>query len=109
VRPKSYYAHVHAAADKIEPRLAKAIAKAIAKIRDGMNVNAVASQLHQAAIRKMHGEPTAKEAKAAAAAVVSPAALEAAFAPVVDILRDTILRGHRVGVQTAKQSQKAAA
>jgi hypothetical protein len=85
-------AHVHVAADKIEPRLARAIVKAVEQIRSGVSINMLAALLH------------VRDIKGAVAHTVPAGAVRAAFAPVGAIMRDARTHGRKVGKTIAMKA-----
>lgn len=83
-RPKADYAAQHAAADSIQPRLARAVQRAVAKLREGISINDLAMALH------------AKNVKAATA-LLTDSSMRDALGPARTIVRDAFFRGGRVG------------
>ena len=94
MRPRADYADMHAAADRLEPRLARAFARAVERIRAGVSINDLAMAI------------AAKDAKRAQA-IVSRAAIKDALGPAGAIVSDAVLKGGRVGAGAVNRARRA--
>jgi hypothetical protein len=90
VRPSSQRA-VHAAADAIEPRMARAVARSLAKVREGISINDLAMAL------------ASKDARRALA-LVSATAVRDALAPAGTIARDAVIKGGKLGAEQVRKA-----
>jgi hypothetical protein len=75
---------LHAAADTIEPRMTRAFERAMVRARDRVSINDLALTLQ------------AQDARGALA-LIDRAGLADALSPAGTIVRDTVLRGGRIG------------
>jgi len=85
---------VHAEADRFEPRLARALQKALLKLRGRVSVDALAAALKAGNVRR-------------AVAVLSRAAVEDALSPVAQIKRDAFVRGGKLGAAAVNKATGA--
>lgn len=93
-RPASEYRALHAAADAVEPQLARAVGRAMRRIREGVSINALAMAL------------AARDQKAAVALLVE-AEMRAALGPAAAIVQAAVLRGGRVGAPAVNRARGA--
>ena len=92
-RPRSDFAAVHGEASRIEPDLARAVQKALARVRDGLSINELAMAL------------AAKDARRALA-LVPKVTVADALSPAGTIVRDTVLRGGRLGADVVNKPRR---
>jgi predicted nucleotidyltransferase len=96
-------AALHAEADKIEPRMARAFVKAAEKLRELVPINALAQAIHQGQVRVAQAAPMTKDIDRALALIPWDRAKEA-FAPVGAIAKDCVMRGRKAGTVTVKRA-----
>ena len=92
-RPRSDFAAVHGAARGIEPRLARAVQRALVKLREGIPLEALASAI------------AAKDGRRALA-LIPKGAVSDALMPAGAIVRDTVIRGGRVGADVVNRAKR---
>ena len=82
---------LHNMADRIEPRLVRAILKAVEKWQDAISIEALAERI------------AAKDV-AGAMKLIRDADIENALEPAGEIIRETVMRGGRFGAQEIKDA-----
>jgi hypothetical protein len=88
-QPHEYRA-VHEAADRIEPRLARAFERAVLKLRGLISINELAMRL---AARDVKG----------AMRLLTKEAVQDALGPSATIVRDAVLKGGRLGAEAVNK------
>jgi hypothetical protein len=83
-RPPAAYQAIHGAADSIEPRLARAFQRSADRMRSRISLAKLEDALASGRVDRVM-------------ALVDGAGLDDALAPVAEILRDSFLRGGRLG------------
>ena len=88
-QPREYKA-VHDAADKIEPRLARAVERALAKLRELIPINDLAMRLSARDVR-------------GAMRLLPKEKVEDALKPSATIVKDATMRGVRLGAEKVRE------
>ena len=91
-RPRSDFAAVHGAARGIEPRLARAVQRALVKLREAIPLEALAAAI------------AAKDGRRALA-LIPKSTVSDALMPAGAIVRDTVIRGGRVGAEVVNRAK----
>jgi len=91
-RPPRDYADVHRAARGFEARLARAVERSLARIRDGISINDLAAALAAKDVRR-------------ALALLPRSFVEDALMPASKIKGDAVERGRRVGVKQVREAK----
>jgi hypothetical protein len=91
---ESKYRDLHAAADRLEPRLALAFLRAVAAARRSVSINRLAMLL-------------ATRDVATAKRILSRAELERAMEPVGTVARDAVLRGGPLGADLLNVARRS--
>lgn len=90
-RQPSEYRATHAAADRLEPKLARAVYRGTQKLRDRLSINALAVAI------------AAKDVKRAMT-LLGLESIEEALAPTADVVRGAVLRGGRIGAAQVNEA-----
>lgn len=93
-RPRSDVRAIHAAADRLEPGLARAVERAMEKLRDSVSINALALALSARDVRR-------------AMALLPEAAVKEALSPAGTIIREAVIRGGRLGAEQVNKAARA--
>jgi len=92
-RPPADYRLVHATADKIEARMARAFVRAADRMRENVSVFELGNALADGDVKR-------------AVRAVSPGGqIEDALGPVATITRDAVIRGGRIGAQMVREAK----
>ena len=94
---RSHQREVHQAADKFEPRLARAIAKGLSKVRERVSIYDLAMILERARQGYMRSGRIDPKDIDAALALIPMSVLKDALSPADTIRRDVVAKGRRLG------------
>lgn len=90
-RPPADYRALHAAADVVEGRLARAFARSVEKLQAGVSINDLANAIARGDVK-------------GALALLPVAAVKDSLSPAGTIVRDAVIRGGKVGAEMVNEA-----